>query len=385
LKKSHDIFKIEHIDPLGQGVSKTEEDVFFVYNTLEGEEGTADVDGQKKGVSFGHLPTTEQLTKVSPHRVHPECPHFFSCNGCHFLHTPYQNEISIKLNSLKRSLKLYERKTGNLTKEESIFSHQSEERFNTRNRIQLHYDLSKKRLGLIGHKKNQIIEVPECLIGTKEIQEEIKKLYKDESWIKIIPKNSPKNGHIEIIANANSEVSVVFNHPYSHGGFTQVNQKMNKVLRNLVTKHALECFSDSDVIFDLFGGSGNLSKKIKNKPCIIYDSYGDGMLVEKDGHQEFIRQNLYSKKAPEIIVKKLQQHTNPGVIIDPPRSGLKNITDFFPENSNVKNIIYVSCNPATLFRDIANLKNYKIEHIHLVDLFPCTFHYETVCVLSKNK
>lgn len=348
-----------------------------------GEEGVAEIDEQKKGILFGHLSGTENLTVRSPKRIQPECPHFFECNGCHFLHTTYENEIDIKKTNLERNLFFYEKKTGHQLLSENVYIHASTERFNTRNRIQLHYDLSKKRLGLIGHKKNQIIEVPQCLIGTKEIQNEIRKLYFDNYWLNIIPKDAPKQGHIEIIKLNNGEVDVIYNHPYSHGGFTQVNKKMNDVLCDIVTKKSLEHFCNSDIIFDLFGGSGNLSKKLTKKKCLVFDAYSEGMLVDKDGHQEFIRQNLYSTSAPEIINQKLKLFKNPGIIIDPPRSGLKNINEFFPEKGHSNTIIYVSCNPATLFRDLINIPYFKLTEIHLVDLFPSTYHYETVAILKR--
>jgi len=383
LKKSSDTFTIIHIDPLGQGVSRKEEEVFFIHNTLPGEEGLAEIDGQKKGVMFGHLSSPDKLTTISEKRISPDCPHFFECNGCHFLHTTYENEIFIKKSNLERSISFYERKTGNILKRDRVFIHSSSDRFNTRNRIQLHYDLSKKRLGLIGHKKNQIIEVPNCLIGTREIQHEVKKLYFENHWISLVPKGSPKQGHIEIIKSVADEVDIVFNHPYSHGGFTQVNRKMNDVLCSIVHEKSLEIFSKSDVIFDLFGGSGNLSKKLTNKKCLVYDSYGEGMLVEKDGHQEFIRQNLYSSNAPNIIASKIKEFERAGIIIDPPRSGLKNIQEFLPKKTNLNQIIYVSCNPATLFRDLINIPYFKLTEIHLVDLFPSTYHYETVAILER--
>ena len=383
MKKSQEKFNILHIDPLGQGVSKSEDEIFFVHNTLEGENGIADVDGQKKGILFGHLKSEDELISKSEKRITPECPHFFSCNGCHYLHTTYENEINIKLDSIKRSISLYERKTNKIFNHEKLFSHAADERFFSRNRIQLHYDLSKKKMGLIGHKKNQLIEIPHCLLASKEISKQIKILYQNNHWISLIPKGSNKQGHLEIKFN-NNEIDLIFNHPYSHGGFTQVNEKMNEILKSIIKNSAEENFQDSDIIFDLFGGSGNLSKNLKKKPCIVIDSYAEGMLVDRDGHQEFKKQNLYANDAPEIIFKMLKKYNRPGIILDPPRSGLKNINDFFGKADNIDKIIYVSCNPATLFRDIAELKNFSLEELHLVDLFPCTYHFETVCILKKD-
>ena len=123
MKKSNHKFKIQHIDPLGQGVSKYDEEVFFVRNTLEGEKGTAEVDGEKKGLYFGRLSDPKLLTEISEMRINPICPHFFNCNGCHFLHTSYENEIEIKKKNLIRNIQIYDRKTGHQTSPKNIFTH----------------------------------------------------------------------------------------------------------------------------------------------------------------------------------------------------------------------------------------------------------------------
>ncbi len=81
-------FNIDHIDPLGQGVSKSNERVTFIKKTLPGERGDARLISAKKGVEFASL---ETLTQKSPDRITPECTHFDHCNGCDFLHTSYEN------------------------------------------------------------------------------------------------------------------------------------------------------------------------------------------------------------------------------------------------------------------------------------------------------
>ena len=384
MKKPKHPFRIDHIDPLGQGVSKSEDNIFFIHNTLEGEEGHAKIDAEKKGLLFGHLESTDDLTKTSEKRIHAKCPHFFECNGCHYLHTSYDHELDIKRKNLLRLMNLYKKKQDSKIQIQEIKIHKSSNRNHTRNRIQLHYDLHKRQIGLIGHQRNQIIEVPHCIIARKEVQEQIQLLYDNNQWMKLIPPNAPKKGHIEIIFK-NDAIDIVPNHPYSHGGFTQVNDEMNKSLRNIIFDISNREFSRSDVIFDLFGGSGNLSKKLKSFRCLVVDSYGDGMLVDRDGHQEFVKKNLYSKTAPLYIRELINKYQAKSIIIDPPRSGLKNIDEFLDDVSTVEELIYVSCNPSTLFRDLSKIPSFELHEIHLVDLFPGTFHYETVCFLRKSK
>ena len=83
-------FKIDHMDPLGQGVYKSDDQVFFIPKTLPGEEGEFRINKKRKGVHFCSL---AKLTSTSDQRITPVCPHFEECNGCHYLHTNYPEEL----------------------------------------------------------------------------------------------------------------------------------------------------------------------------------------------------------------------------------------------------------------------------------------------------
>ena len=135
-------FRIEHIDSLGQGVSKINEKVHFIKNVLPGEEGETTVAKERKGVAFLNPIKSDKLTKVSENRINPLCEHFDNCPSCHFLHTTYQNEITIKKVNLERQLKF----AGYEVNAETI---ESEIRTGYRNRIQLHYSIKNKKLGQI--------------------------------------------------------------------------------------------------------------------------------------------------------------------------------------------------------------------------------------------
>ena len=72
-------FIIDHIDPLGQGVFKEDEKIYFIPKTLPGESGTFEVKKSSKGVHFGQL---KDLSKTSPDRIQAECKFFEKCGGC---------------------------------------------------------------------------------------------------------------------------------------------------------------------------------------------------------------------------------------------------------------------------------------------------------------
>ncbi|MEK6624793.1 MAG: hypothetical protein AABY86_07485, partial [Bdellovibrionota bacterium] len=86
-------FKIVHMDGLGQGVSKILDKPTFVSKTLPDEQGLAVLTGQRKKVAFAHLASPSDLDTPSPSRIHPACPHFDQCPGCHYLHTTYPMEL----------------------------------------------------------------------------------------------------------------------------------------------------------------------------------------------------------------------------------------------------------------------------------------------------
>ena len=134
-------FEIEHIDPLGQGVSKKNK-ITFIEKTLPGEKGQVTIFKETKGVSFGFIKSEDDLKVKSKDRIQPECPHYWECPGCQYLHTPYKSEVSFKKKSLERHLLPL---TKNLPIRPEVSLHSAIRRFQYRNRVQLHYDLTKKK------------------------------------------------------------------------------------------------------------------------------------------------------------------------------------------------------------------------------------------------
>jgi 23S rRNA (uracil1939-C5)-methyltransferase len=359
-------FNIDHIDPLGQGVSKNDGRVTFIKKTLPGESGDAALISSKKGVQFAKL---SHLTTFSTDRITPECVHFDKCNGCDFLHTSYQNEKQFKLNTLTRQLTKFSVK--------KIEFHEAKKRFEYRNRLQLHYDLDKKILGLLDAEFN-IVEVPNCKIGTPEIKLELSKLYQNQYWISLLKKHE-RRGHIEIYYKENA-IQTSINSQYAEGGFTQVNLEMNVILNNFVSSFLNKNLSASDSVLDLFGGNGNLSNQIKQKTWVV-DQYTQ--LPKVTTHQSFTSIDLYSMDALNTLKKFCKEAS--WILVDPPRSGLKNIHEFL-NHYQPQGFVYVSCQSASFVRDtLPLLDQYELTSIDLFDLFPGTHHFETVGIFTRRK
>ena len=358
-------FTIASMDSLGQGVSKETDKITFIPKTLPGEQGDAQVVASKKGVQFAQLKT---LKKVSPQRVEPVCPHFKFCPSCHYLHTNYEEELKFKEQNLEKMFQKIPHPAIQVTP--------AIRRTNYRNRIQLHYDVRARRLGMLDAKNHTIAPIPQCLIGRDSITAEIKRLYEKDQWLNLLGQQHPPKGHVEIY-EMNGEVKVSINQPYAEGGFTQVFDEMNQLMKNMLNVWS-EQLPNGDLL-DLFAGNGNLSEKMNHSRRLCVDVYN------KKVENPFLSQDLYDLNALKIVKKKvLENGLKPALlVVDPPRSGLKNLDQWLAEFSPEK-VAYVSCDPHTLVRDLLPLKNYQVTELHLIDFFPSTFHFETVAFLERK-
>lgn len=357
-------FKITGMDSLGQGVSKDSDKITFVPKAMLGDEGQGIITAEKKGVAFAKI---THLDKPSELRVKPECIHFEQCPSCHYLHTSYEQELKFKSENLERMFKKLN--PGTIKVVPGV------RRVGYRNRVQLHYDLKKKSLGMLDARSGMITPIPHCLITLPGIKDELHRLYENDQWQKEAPKNTPQ-GHVEIYSHQN-ELKTTWNKPYADGGFTQVFAEMNQLLKDELNEWSKKKSLTS--LLDLFAGNGNLSNEMKYSERLGVDIYPKG------AEAGFFSQDLYDKDALRNVTKKLKSLSfQPEfLLLDPPRSGLKDIAHWVQE-LKPKSIAYVSCDPHTLVRDVASLADYQIEKLYLYDFFPSTFHFETMIFLERK-
>ncbi len=376
----NEIFKIEHIDPLGQGVSRQDGKILFVSKTLPDEIGQAKVLRQAKGVSFAVLERTEDLQKASPLRQTPDCPHFQQCSGCHFLHTNYLYEIECKKKSFEHQTRILSKHDYRLP---VVQVHPANHRLGYRNRIQLHYDLRQRKMGFIDPIHNNIITVDQCQIALPAIREKLRQLYHSHQWEQLLVNHKTK-GHIEIAQLEDGQLQLSVNQAYSHGGFQQVNQIENEKLLTLIAQKAKQ--TGDGAIIDLFGGKGNLSKRLAPRNTLVIDS-SNYTQADMQAHQSYFKQDLYGDHVLQQLEKAVVARCGQSIdllLIDPPRSGFKELAEF-AKRCSPKWIFYVSCNLSSQIRDLAPLgRDYEIQEMHLFDFFPSTYHFETLMILCKK-
>jgi len=358
-------FEIESIDPLGQGVSRKGGKITFVAGTLPGETGVATVYKRSKGVQFAHL---LELKTVAENRIEPECPHFDRCPGCQLLHTDYDSELGYKKASLERYLAPLG-VTG-----ESIEVVPAPRRLGYRNRVQLHY--RHKYIGMLDTVSNEVLEIPHCKILRKELQPTFDKLYEGD-WTK----DYSGHGHCELYFKSD-EVSLNWNEDYAHGGFSQIYEEMNQVLQDRVQAQ-LEAIR-VDRLLDVFSGSGNLSNAYSSAggKRVMIDNFGGGPDTKMPDN--FYQMDLYQDQTLPNFMRRTGGAEFDALLIDPPRRGFPAL-DSWVKKIKPRFVLYVSCNPASLARDLRGLSTrFRVKTVQLLDMFPATSHFETFVVLQMR-
>jgi 23S rRNA (uracil1939-C5)-methyltransferase len=138
-------------------------------------------------------------------------------------------------------------------------------------------------------------------------------------------------------------------------------------------------------LLDIFSGTGNLSDTYARAGGnrVLIDNYIDAMGPAKP--ENFYQMDLYEEQTLPNFLRRVGDKDFDAVLIDPPRRGFPGL-DSWVKKIKPRYVLYVSCNPASLARDLRNLSaRFRFKTIQLLDLFPATSHFETFVVLELRK
>ena len=399
-----DNIKIEKLDNQGRGICFIDNKITFVSNTLPNE--IVNIKLTKQNKKYNEAIVTKYI-KTSNSRVKPICPYYNDCGGCDLMHLSYKDTLTYKKEKLENILKKYSNIETNI---EIIPSNNN---LNYRNKITLKVINSK--YGYYISNTHKLVEIDNCYLAEPAIQ----------NFIKDINKLNVINGEVVIRTNYNSELIIIIkteddilpdieylkqnhkivgivlndktligenhfieiiNHQLfnvSYDSFFQINRDICSKLFNLINNHIKE----NETILDLYCGVGTLGINASSKAKKAY-----GIEIVKNAVLNAIsnskinkRDNIYYMLGD--VGKNLSKINDriDTIIVDPPRAGLDNVTKKHLINFHPNKIIYVSCDPITLARDIKELSlYYNIIEIKGLDMFPYTHHIETFCVMERK-
>jgi 23S rRNA (uracil1939-C5)-methyltransferase len=382
--------------------------------------------------------TAELLRVLEPssERVEPNCIHFGECGGCHFQHANYRQQLELKRTILRESLE-----RGGLRDLPEVTTH-SAEPWGYRNRIRLRISESNGvlRVGYLRRGSVEFLPVRMCPIAAPLLWRAADALLQfngeaaqwlrsaievelftnaDETSLQMsfFVSREPERGFAALCEHFHEQIpeltgAGVFileskgrnrksfktrpgtawgtdglryttaseSYWVSRGAFFQVNRFLVDTLVQLATdKHR------GSIAWDLFAGVGLFSRELAKqftKVVAVEAAAGDlertfkgsGRVAVNATTVEFLRRAVLQRERPELIV------------MDPPRAGLGAEVCALLARLRPQEMIYVSCDPTTLGRDLRAMidSGYKLAALHMVDLFPQTFHQETVVVLQRE-
>jgi 23S rRNA (uracil1939-C5)-methyltransferase len=420
----------------GDGLAHADGNTVFAPYVLPGEEVRASVKSKRNKLIWGKL---EEVTKPAPERQKALCPHFQTCGGCHYQHIPASNQVEFKESILSETLS----RLGRIKWDGPIQIH-SAEPFGYRNRAQWAFrDAKPMALGYFLPESSVIVPIDVCPILSPMLHktfEQLQNLARSghmpermqeiEAFVDSKDEKIALNVAFERFPKPAAEIAAVFRNAVpqleslllldqskdrfeltgpgyllhdaggfqfrvSHLSFFQTNRFLVEDLLQTMTAGA-----KGDVALDLYSGVGFFTlplAKTFNKVISVdanlaatrdlytnAEAAGVAVISHNEHAEEFLRK---TQEKPDLVT------------LDPPRAGLGAGASAALLALGAPEIRYLSCDPSTLARDLAVLTGsakkpnddvsaepstrYEITDVHLFDLFPQTFHIETLVRLRR--
>lgn len=397
------------------GVCKINGMIVFVPKALVGEKVRVRITEIKKNFARGKI---VEILSPSKKRVESRCPYYEECGGCNLRHQDSKENLKFKKEKVENALK----RIGKIDVKVEDVVHSFKED-NYRNKVS--FKVENNRIGFYGEGTYQLIDVENCLLAEKEINDALvairNYLIENENKIKsitikhgnamdeiLIDVYSLDEKDINILDYLTTNISnlktVVFNDKVVYGtgyikeitnglmfncsskSFFQVNSMATEKLYG--TAISLAKLDKEDVALDLYCGTGTITSIIAGhvKKVVGIEIVEDAI---KDAKENLKINNINNVKficgdaAKEIT--KIKEKVDV-IFVDPPRKGIDRKAIAVMKKLSPKKIIYISCNPVTMARDLSYLNDlYDVKKVVPVDMFPNTAHVECVCVLNYRK
>lgn len=402
----------------GRGVARTDGKTVFVENAVYGETLDAKIIAEKKNF----LEARKINTKIkSDYQRKPPCPYFYECGGCSIMDINYETQIDLKKNLIKNAIK---KSAGIVLEDVEIIESQE---FRYRNKIRLQVD-EDGGLNYLETYSKKMVKIEDCLIANKKISKNLSKIEDismdinqkfSTSIEEISIRASENNSLLNLQGNFDNKSIAYIKEKYSNSIYSinlligrdlitisgegyldyKIGQKEFKISANdfyQVNDYqiedlygvAREFLGKNQKLLDLYCGSATSSMSINDDHIVGVEINKNAI---KDAKENAERNKLkdykfIAKNAKFIDSNFIKKEKIDAVTVDPPRAGLDKDVVKTIANSDIEKIVYISCNPQTLARDIKRFmdRGYELEKIKAVDMFPQTMHVETVVLMTRK-
>ncbi|HKS08080.1 MAG TPA: class I SAM-dependent RNA methyltransferase [Pyrinomonadaceae bacterium] len=372
---------IERILPGGYGLAHAEGKTVFVSLSAPGDRLRVRVDRQQGNVLFASI---EEILVASPDRIEPPCPYFGRCGGCDFQQLAYENQLVAKAEIIRDCL----HRIARLEVVPEIVVTPSPRDWRYRMRAMWQIDQDERTVGYYERGSRRVCDVADCAVLMPELQETLERVRVTE-WHEF----PPGLKHLDVVAGENDvslapqfaefetrelELTILGErYRYNAEAFFQINPALLAPLIEFALGDVA-----GELAIDLYSGVGlftlPLARRFKGVVAVEANP-----IAARFADRNLDRAGLENVRVVNAGVAEWFRGRTLNadfILLDPPRAGaesavIKGILDFAAPR-----VTYVSCDPATLARDLKKLiaGGYKIESLRAFDLFPQTHHVETV-------
>ena len=324
--------------------------IVFVPLTIDGEQVEVRIVEQKHKFNRAEL---RNVLQSSAERVEPPCPYFGRCGGCDYQHISYKHQLELKRRQVSELLK----RVGRLPDVSVSPAIPCRNPYAFRNRITVHAEHG--RIGFFAKNSRNLVDVERCAIAIPEVNEKLKQLRKE----------GLRDGSHRTLRGEGVPLT-----------FAQTN--------SFVASELLEYISvrlEGKVLLDAYCGSGFFAHALADRFQKV---------VGLDWNEHAISRARALARSNELYVCAdvagaieaiLGAHNPEAVLLDPPAAGIEKRVAATLAANKPERLIYVSCDPATLARDLSRLReHFKVQSVQPFDMFPQTAEIETVVVMDKR-
>ncbi|MEO8596122.1 MAG: class I SAM-dependent RNA methyltransferase [Candidatus Solibacter sp.] len=381
----------------GDGLARLDGRVVFAPFVLPGERILARAEHEKPGLVRARM---LEVLESSPQRVAAPCPVYGRCGGCHYQHAPYEFQVETKRAILAEAIG----RLGKIAPPEQIGTVFAEP-FGYRNRVQVHVE--EKRLGYREARSHNLCAITACPVGSPKINEAIgalAKMQKDWRWPRFIKSLEIFTDETQVQINVLEtdrpvarrffdwcahEIPGVVEGALDYRGEFRVSSnsffQVNRFLIDRLVEVALDG-AEGESALDLYAGVGLLSMPLARKfreVTAVESGAGAVRDLQFNAERAGLANLLAISQTAEEHLAELEKAPDL-IVLDPPRTGLGKTVVARLSELKPRQITIVACDPATLARDLAGLvaAGYRVDAMTLIDLFPQTYHIETVVRLG---
>jgi len=363
--------------------------VIFIPHTVTGDKVRYRITEDKAKLVYG---ACEEVVEPSELRGEIYCPHIGECGGCVFGHIKYEEQLEIKKGFVKSA---FDRNRLEYPEMEVTGSDYNE----FRNRAT--FRIRDKKIGFYKFKSNEFIPIEHCPVIKSSIVEKAKELAADVEERAYLYVTENEKG--ESLARTDVELSSKYSFDGLKTGDKPIGRKhlgydtrygtfyvgFNSFLQgNRHISHMLQDFvfenAEGRLGLELYSGSGYLTLPMARKCEKIeaIESYAPAVRLAERTKLKNVKWHIALSESIASMGKRKVDL----IVADPPRTGMEKEVCKYINESGASKLIMISCDPNTLARDISRFSdNYKIEKVHICDMFPGSYHMETLTVLNKVK